>query len=214
MEVNAVCKRLRERYADNEPIFKSEISVLIKDETLGKRAIRILVNEGSLKRYDRGIYYFPRKSIFRSGSTLNIYDVIKKKYLLNNNKRCGYVSGLLLANQLGLTTQLPSVYEVYSNMATTSSRNSTIAGFRIILRRPCVSVTDDNVDVLRFLDLLKDVTAISELDNESLRNQLLKYLNKKNISIDKIRQYLPNYPERIYKNMYKVGLLNVVFAQR
>ena len=214
MEVNAVCKRLRERYADNEPIFKSEISVLIKDETLGKRAIRILVNEGSLKRYDRGIYYFPRKSIFRSGSTLNIYDVIKKKYLLNNNKRCGYVSGLLLANQLGLTTQLPSVYEVYSNMATTSSRNSTIAGFRIILRRPCVSVTDDNVDVLRFLDLLKDVTAISELDNESLRNQLLDYLNKKNISIDKIRQYLPNYPERIYKNMYKVGLLNVVFAQR
>ena len=214
MEVNAVCKRLRERYADNEPIFKSEISVLIKDETLGKRAIRILVNEGSLKRYDRGIYYFPRKSIFRSGSTLNIYDVIKKKYLLNNNKRCGYVSGLLLANQLGLTTQLPSVYEVYSNMATTSSRNSTIAGFRIILRRPCVSVTDDNVDVLRFLDLLKDVTAISELDSESLRNQLLKYLNKKNISIDKIRQYLPNYPERIYKNMYKVGLLNVVFAQR
>ena len=214
MEVNAVCKRLRERYADNEPIFKSEISVLIKDETLGKRAIRILVNEGSLKRYDRGIYYFPRKSIFRSGSTLNIYDVIKKKYLLNNNKRCGYVSGLLLANQLGLTTQLPSVYEVYSNMATTSSRNSTIAGFRIILRRPCVSVTDDNVDVLRFLDLLKDVTAISELDSESLKNQLLKYLNKKNISIDKIRQYLPNYPERIYKNMYKVGLLNVVFAQR
>ena len=214
MEVNAVCKRLRERYADNEPIFKSEISVLIKDETLGKRAIRILVNEGSLKRYDRGIYYFPRKSIFRSGSTLNIYDVIKKKYLLNNNKRCGYVSGLLLANQLGLTTQLPSVYEVYSNMATTSSRNSTIAGFRIILRRPCVSVTDDNVDVLRFLDLLKDVTAISELDSESLKNQLLKYLNKKNISIDKIRQYLPNYPERIYKNMYEVGLLNVVFAQR
>ena len=204
----------RERYADNEPIFMSEISNLIKDETLGKRAIRILVNEGSLKRYDRGIYYFPRKSIFRSGSTLNIYDVIKKKYLLNNNKRCGYVSGLLLANQLGLTTQLPSVYEVYSNKATTSSRNSTIAGFRIILRRPCVSVTNDNVDVLRFLDLLKDVMAISELDNESLRNQLLDYLNKKNISIDKIRQYLPNYPERIYKNMYKVGLLNVVFAQR
>ena len=214
MNVNTVYECLREKFADNEPIFMSEISILVKDEALVKRAMKLLLDEGSLKCYDKGIYYFPRKSIFRSGSTLNIYDVIKKKYLVNNNKRCGYVSGLLLANQLGLTTQLPSVYEVYSNLATTNSRNSAIAGYRIILRKPCVSVTDDNVDVLRLLDLLKDVVAISELNDEDLGNRLFEYLSKKRISVDKIRQYLPNYPERIYKNMYKVGLLNVAFAQR
>ena len=214
VNVNAVCKCLREKYADNEPIFMSEISILVKDEALVKRAMKLLLDEGSLKRYDKGIYYFPRKSIFRSGSTLNIYDVIKKKYLVNNNKRCGYVSGLLLANQLGLTTQLPSVYEVYSNLATTDFRNRMIAGYRIILRKPRVPVTDDNVDILRLLDLLKDVVTISELNDEDLRNQLFKYLNKKRIDVNKMKQYLPNYPERIYKNMYKVGLLNVIFAQR
>ena len=38
----------------------------------------------------------------------------KKKYLQDGVNCCGYVGGILFANQLGLTTQVPTLYEVYT----------------------------------------------------------------------------------------------------
>ena len=38
------------------------------------------------------------------------------------------------------------------------------------------------------------------------------YMKKKEIKFDDMKPYLEYYPERIYKNMYEVGLLNGVSA--
>lgn len=86
---------------------------------------------------------------------------------------------MMFANQLGLTTQVPTVYEVYTNKATTDYRDTTLGNMRIILRRPYVEVNDGNASALQFLDLMKEVSEISELEGEELTDRLLEYMRKR-----------------------------------
>lgn len=138
-----------------------------------RQQVKKLTESGLLKRFDTGIYYMPEKSIFRSGSTFSIDEVIKKKYLLDGYACCGYVGGILFTNQLGLTTQVPGIYEIYTNKATTDYRETELADLRVILRKPHCTVDENNVSIHRFLDLLKEVVDVSELDGQDLKNRLL-----------------------------------------
>ena len=53
----------------------------------------------------------------------------KTYYLRDKDERCGYVSGLMFFNQMGLTTQVPMMYEVVSNKATNDYVVDGIADF-------------------------------------------------------------------------------------
>ena len=203
---------LRKEYADNEPIFLSDIRIPGMKDVAIRQQLKKLTTDGRLKRFDTGIYFFPGKSMFRSGSILSFDDVIKKKYLMDGTKQCGYVSGLLFANQLGITSQVPMVYEVCTNKATTEYRETQLANLRLILRKPRVKIDETNAATLQFLDLLKEVVDIAEIDGRELTSRLLDYMKKKKIGFESMKQYLSYYPERIYKNMFEVGLLNGVSA--
>ena len=192
------------------PIFLSELSVAGMKAVSVRQQMKKLTESGQLKRFDTGIYYIPKKSMFRSGSTLSVDEVIRRKYLADGENCCGYVGGILFANQLGLTTQVPGVYEIYTNKATTDYRETQLANLRVILRKPYCAIDEKNAETLQFLDLLKEIVDISEVDGKELTNRLIGYMKKKNIGFESMRPFLPYYPERIYKNMYEVGLLNGV----
>lgn len=63
----------------------------------------------------------------------------------------GYLSGYMLVNMLGLTTQVPMVYEVVSNNATTDYRKIMISKTRVIVRRPKVEITRRMLGFCSFL---------------------------------------------------------------
>ena len=204
--INEVYDYIVNKYSTNEPIFLTELDIPGMKPVSVRQQIKKLTDDGRLKRFDTGIYYIPQKTIFRSGSTLSVDDVIRKKYLQDGVNRCGYVGGILFANQLGLTTQ------VYTNKATTEYRETKLAKLRVILRKPYCEIDTENAATLQFLDLIKEVVDISEVDGEELTNRLIGYMKKKNIKFESMKPFLPYYPERIYKNMYEVGLLNGVSA--
>lgn len=210
--MNDVCSYIENNYRPNEPIFLSELNIPGIRPVSVRQQLKKLTESGQMKRFDTGIYYIPKKSMFRSGSTLSVDEVIRKKYLVDGEKCCGYVGGILFANQLGLTTQVPGVYEIYTNKATTEYRETKLANFRVILRKPYCEIDEKNVATLQFLDLLKEIVDISELDGVELTNRLISYMKKKSIRFENMRPFLSYYPERIYKNMYEVGLLNGIFA--
>ena len=207
-----VYEYLISKYSANEPIFISEIEISDMNAASVRQQMKKLVTESLVKRFDTGIYYIPGKSMFRSGSTLSVDEVIKKKYLMNENTRCGYISGIQFANQLGLTTQAAGVYEIYTNKATKDYREILLSNHRVILRKPYVKVNDQNANILQFMDLLKEITDISEIEGQELTNALIGYMKKREIKFDDMKMFLQYYPERIYKNMYEVGLLNGVSA--
>ncbi len=210
--INEVYEYIENKYKPNEPIFLAELDIPDMKPVSVRQQMKKLTEEGRLKRFDAGIYYIPKKSMFRSGSTLSIDEVIRKKYLQDGVNRCGYVGGILFANQLGLTTQVPALYEVYTNKATTEYRETKLANLRVILRKPYCEIDTKNAETLQFLDLIKEVVDISEVGGEELTKRLLGYMKKKNIGFESMKPFLPYYPDRIYKNMYEVGLLNGVSA--
>lgn len=198
---------LVENYNENEPIFASEIQVEDISDVNLRQQLKKLTDSGKIKRFDTGIYFIPGKSVFRSGSQLSSYKVIEQKYIQNKKERYGYISGMMLANQMGLTTQVPMAYEVVTNKATKDYRETMLAKIRVIIRKPRVEVTEENYKTLQFLDLMKDIDYYSEVEGEQLQKRLLRYMQEMNLNFYMLEPYFSYYPDRIYKNMYETRLL-------
>ena len=159
---------LLKNYKLNEPIFLADLQIEGMSRANLRQQIKKLTDAGKVKRFDNGVYFLPKKTIFKSGSQLSPEKVLECKYLRDKDKRCGYVSGLMFFNQMGLTTQVPMLYEVVSNKATNEYRETSLAKSRVIVRKPKVPVTESNYKVLQFLDLLKDVDVYSEITGKPL----------------------------------------------
>ena len=89
-QVESVYEYLCRNYKEDEPIFLSEIKIPgIKDVSL-RQQIKRLTEDGKIKRFDTGIYYIPRKSMFRFGSMLSVGDVVAfGEYEQDNNPNNG-----------------------------------------------------------------------------------------------------------------------------
>lgn len=198
---------LREIYGENEPIFVSDIEYNGMSDNYIRQQVKKLTDAGLLKRYDTGIYFIPKKSIFKSGTQLSMNRVIERKYLQDKNERCGYVSGVAFANQLGITTQVSMICEVVTNKATNDRREITLANSRVIVRRPRTPVNEQNYRILQFLDLMKDIDYFAEVTGEELQKCLCAYLEANSIRFADLEKYLGYYPDKIYRNLFETRLL-------
>lgn len=205
---------LLDNYKENEPIFLADLQVDGMTRTNVRQQIKKLTDTGKVKRFDNGIYFLPKKTIFKSGSQLASEKVLECKYLRDKDERCGYVSGLMFFNQMGLTTQVPMMYEVVSNKATNDYRETSLAKSRVIVRKPKVPVTEKNYKALQFLDMLKDVDVYSEVTGKPLQDRLYRYMDDANLSISEMEPYFAYYPDKLYKNLVETRVIyNGLLAQ-
>ena len=205
---------LLDNYKENEPIFLADLQVDGMTRTNVRQQIKKLTDTGKVKRFDNGIYFLPKNTIFKSGSQLAPEKVLECKYLRDKDERCGYVSGLMFFNQMGLTTQVPMMYEVVSNKATNDYRETSLAKSRVIVRKPKVPVTEKNYKALQFLDMLKDVDVYSEVTGKPLQDRLYRYMDDANLSISEMEPYFAYYPDKLYKNLVETRVIyNGLLAQ-
>lgn len=196
-----------ENYQTNEPIFLADIQIEgMKDNNI-RQQVKKLTDAEKIKRFDKGIYYLPKTSIFKSGSQLSIEKVLEYKYLIDKKRRCGYISGLMFCNQLGLTTQVPMQYEVVSNKATSDYRETSLGRSRVVVRRPRVTVTEKNYRILQFLDMLKDVDIYSELSGKELQQRLYGYMDEQEIKVKDMEKYYSYYPDKLYRNLVETRVI-------
>lgn len=198
---------LLDNYKENEPIFLADLQVDGMTRTNVRQQIKKLTDTGKVKRFDNGIYFLPKKTIFKSGSQLAPEKVLECKYLRDKDERCGYVSGLMFFNQMGLTMQVPMMYEVVSNKATNDYRETSLAKSRVIVRKPKVPVTEKNYKALQFLDMLKDVDVYSEVTGKPLQDRLYRYMDDANLSISEMEPYFAYYPDKLYKNLVETRVI-------
>lgn len=205
---------LLDNYKENEPIFLADLQVDGMTRTNVRQQIKKLTDTGKVKRFDNGIYFLPKKTIFKSGSQLAPEKVLECKYLRDKDERCGYVSGLMFFNQMGLTTQVPMMYEVVSNKATNDYRETSLAKSRVIVRKPKVPVTEKNYKDLQFLDMLKDVDVYSEVTGKPLQERLYRHMDDAHLSISEMEPYFAYYPDKLYKNLVETRVIyNGLLAQ-
>ena len=70
---------LKENYGENTPIYIARLKIEGMSENTLRQQIKRLTDAGLLKRYDTGIYFIPQKSVFKSGSTLSVEQVLNDK---------------------------------------------------------------------------------------------------------------------------------------
>ena len=126
---------------------------------------------------------------------------------MSDNKRCGYISGLMFFNQLGLLTQLPMAYEVVSNKATRDRRETMLGSARVVVCSPKVTVTEGNYKILQFLGLIKDIYRYFEVTGESLKKKLYRYMHKSGLTVSAMKPYSHYYPDKLYKNLVETEVI-------
>lgn len=195
-----------DNYKNGEPIFLSELPGDSKDYL--RQEMKKLVDEGRLERLYNGVYYLSYVTILGTKGKISIDKFIEKKYLTAGGKPIGYVTGFQLANKYGFTSQNPSCYEVCSNEATTKQRKQEIDGNTIVVYKPITTVNEKNKSALQFLDLMSVIDKYSEVSGSELTGKLKKFIDSINLDFAIVKELLPLFPDKVYRNIYDGGLMS------
>ena len=191
-----------QNYKNGDPIFLSELPGDSKDYL--RQEMKQLCDDGRLNRLYNGVYYLSYLTILGTKGKISMDRYIAKRYLSAG----GYVTGLQLANKYGFTTQNPSCYEICSNEATTKQRKQVVDGNTIIVYKPVANITEKNKSVLQFLDLMSVIDKYSEITGTELKSKLKRYVKSAKVDFSVVKEFLPLYPDKVYRNIYEGGLMS------
>lgn len=173
---------LLENYGYNEPIFLNDLKIEELSENAVRQSVKRLVANGFLERFDKGIYYIPKQDGLLGKSYLDPLLVIMRKYVRNESDTYGYVTGMAFANQIGLTTQMPAIIEIVTNREATNGRTVTVGNQKVRIKKATVTVSDNNADILQFLDCVSQAEKYTELSMEEALEILSAYVKGKDFT--------------------------------
>ena len=179
---------LLENYGYNEPIFLNDLKIEELSENAVRQSVKRLVANGFLERFDKGIYYIPKQDGLLGKSYLDPLLVIMRKYVKNESETYGYVTGMTFANQLGLTTQMPAIIEIVTNREATNGRTVTVGNQKVRIKKAAVAVSDNNADILQFLDCVGQAEKYTELPMEETIDTMLSYVKQKRFTKEQLSE--------------------------
>ena len=195
---------LLETYGYNEPIMLNEISFKNYSRPWINKELAKLCEAGKLLRFEKGIYYVPKITLLGT-SKLNPQKVIEKKYISENNKRCGYYSGITFLNQTGLSTQVPNEIEIYTNNETAKVREVKVGSVRVILRKSRAPINSENVAVQSFLELMNSVT--SGFFDDKKRKITSEFIEENKITRSAITKYACVFPDKAMRTLIESEII-------
>lgn len=177
---------LLENYGYNEPIFLNDLKIDELSENAVRQSVKRLVANGFLERYDNGIYYIPKQGGVLGKSYLDPFLVIMRKYVKSRTETFGYVTGISFVNQLGLTTQMPAEIEIVTNKESTNGRIVTVGNMKVRIKKPAVTVSDNNAELLQFLDGIGQAEKYMELSMEEAVDKMRAYVKQKGFTKEQL----------------------------
>ena len=198
---------LMENFGYNEPIFLNDLSVAGLSENAVRQSVKRLVAGGFLERYDSGVYYIPKKGGLLDKSYLDPSLVIIRKYVQNKFETYGYVTGISFANQLGLTTQIPAVIEVVTNRESTNGRMITVGNLKVRVKKPAVTVSDSNAELLQLLDSIGQAEKYTELPMKETIDILISYVKQKRFTKEQLSEVSSILTGVTAKKMIEWGMI-------
>jgi len=149
-----------------------------------------LSKKGIVKRLSKGKYYKPKKGYF--GEIPISDNEVLKSYLNMPNT---YITGLKAFNEMGLTTQVPKVITIASDM---QPRRVKIKNLEIQFVPIKQKIDKKDIPLVRLLDALENMNKIPDTKVENVilyaKNSMMK-LSKK--EINKLTEYTLKYRPKI-----------------
>lgn len=189
---------LIETYGFNEPIISKNVSYKKYSRQWLYKEFNKLCECGKIIKYEKGLYYIPTKTAL-GYSLLDPKKVIEKKYINNGDDTIGYYSGVTFLNQLGISTQMPNIIELYTNNERANVRDVNVGKQKVLLRRARTDINKENVAVLSLLELMNFVPA--SFFDEDRRKTINLYIVTNKISRQSITKYAPVFPDRAMRTL-------------
>lgn len=139
-----------------------DLSIKKKEYSATAKTLERLIKKEKIKRISTGVFFKPKKTIF--GELKPNEEEIIKPYLFNNGKRIAYITGTLLYNKIGLTSQIPKEIKIASRAKRIYISKGNIKATAV---KSYADVTDCNFYLLELLDALKDFKKIPDLNMKS-----------------------------------------------
>jgi len=170
-----------------------DLNIKKEEYSAASKSIERLIKKEIIKRISTGVFYKPKQTVF--GELKPDEEKLITPYLFKNSQRIAYITGLLLYNKMGLTTQIPKEISIASNKKRIYISKGNIKANAV---RSYVEVTDENYKFLELLDTLKDFKKIPDLNKKSaigiLTNKLLELDNNQ---IKELINIAIEYPPRV-----------------
>ncbi len=175
-----IAKKIEEKIKTiekGETFTYKDLAIKKEEYLAASKTLERLLKKGLIKRISTGVFYKPKQTVF--GELKPDEEKIITPYLFKNGKRIAYITGLLLYNKMGLTTQIPKEISIASTKKRIYISKGNIKGKAV---KSYMEVTDENYKYLELLDVIKDFKNIPDLDKESaikiLTNKILELNNK------------------------------------
>lgn len=178
----------------------------ISDNAL-RQYFKRMVQSGDIIRFDTGVYYLPKASRILKKSYLDPMKVIIRKYIKNAGETYGYFSGATFANQIGLTTQMPTVLEIVTSRESTKGRIVTVGSQKVRLKRPSIEITSENAGLLQLLDIVSQANLYSEYPEQKMGEILKRYVRNQRYTRESLMNSLPAITGTTAKNLIKWGII-------
>ncbi len=136
-----------------------ELPDYAKSSTAVIKAIGRMVKDQKLERVSKGKFYVPKQGLM--GKRRPSDNELIRSVLYKDGRLRGYVTGLALYNKLGLTTQVPRTVTVACNGSRITKEFGTIQIRTVVTAVP---VKEQDVKLLQFLDVLKEIKKIPDSD--------------------------------------------------
>jgi hypothetical protein len=194
--------RMLERFGQGEPIILKGIDAEKFGMTKAslRKAFDRLENEGEINRFSNGVYYFPQYSkLLKKSLPLLPEKVIENKYVKNDEEILGFISGLGLLNNLGLTTQVPKVQTIVTENVSKNMRVTEGDFQEVNLVKAKVDINKDNYRYLQLFEILDQYFQYIEPSEADAIQNLSIYLNesRKTVKRSDLIQWLYHYPSRV-----------------
>lgn len=201
---------IKENYKEAEPIFYSDLELGNISKSALTQQLKRLCDKGLLMKYDKGIYYMPKRTLLNSTIGPNADMIARYRFISKGKSIEGFYGGNSFANQLGITTQVPRVVEIVSNNTNSSDREVRIGNRRFYVKKPVVQITNENVYVLQMLDLLKNLDAYLDYSYAEAKEKFSEYISIHKITKSDVNRYIRNYPVSTFKYYYELELEHVL----
>ena len=170
-----------------------DLEITPQEYVAASKALERLVKKRVIRRISTGVFYKPKRTSF--GDLIPNEEKIITPYLFKNGRRIAYITGTLLYNKMGLTTQIPAEISIASRSKRIYISKGNIKAKAV---KSYVEVTNKNYKLLQILDALKDFNIIPDLDKKSAIIILINKLNELNSSqITQLVKYAFSYPPRV-----------------